>query len=70
MTAKKTAKELFSELPYPYNMQAIQNTKALNLLDKYDTISHALMTSFVWINTDQGVEYWEELHIKLIKEGK
>lgn len=61
----KTIKEWFNTLEEPYKTQALKNTKADILSEKAEDLSDALLRAFIWIDSPEGHEYWDELEDSL-----
>lgn len=64
-----TRLEALTALTAPYAEQAISYTYPDSLHDIVDNISSALSSSFVWDDTTEGFDYWEEKHIALKNLG-
>lgn len=61
----KTQKEYLELLEEPYRTKALEQMKYP--LAICSSISDALMGAFIWKDSYEGADYWEELHDKLIK---
>ena len=59
----KTIKEWLSELPEPERSQSLKNLK--NQKNKEaDSMPDAILSAFVWSETEQGRKYWERIRNK------
>lgn len=59
---KKTIKEWLEELPEPYRTQALNNADEVLLECTEETQSEALKGAFMWFTTEEGHDYWSQLH--------
>lgn len=65
-----TAKDLIQKAEEPYRTQMLENSNVLVLLsENFTKLSYLLGYLFVWVNTEQGYEYWEKYYDNLIKKG-
>lgn len=61
-----TIRDWLKRLPEPYKKQALMNTYifgAEGLDIKVLTIYDALMEAFNWCSTDEGFDYWDNVHL-------
>lgn len=59
----KTAKQWFLEiLPIEKSSLAINNTGEDRLKLTYENFCEALVSSFIWIKSPQGQEYWQNVY--------
>jgi hypothetical protein len=66
----QTIEQHFNQLLEPYKGQAIENTDKYFRGRKCESLSDALYIAFVWKDTEQGHEYWNELHADACKLRK
>lgn len=59
---EKTIREWLEELPEPYRTQALENTSKTNLQIFVSNIKTAIQFAFIWSDSDQGHNYWSDLH--------
>jgi hypothetical protein len=65
----KTIKQWFNELPEPQRTQALKNTHKNTLRKKESNMSSALLSSFNWSGTEEGLDYWDNLcHLYATRE--
>lgn len=58
----KTIKEWIEELPEPYRTRSIENTEDELLLERVESLKRAVKCAFVWRNSTQGHQYWEDFY--------
>jgi hypothetical protein len=63
----KTIKKYLGKLPEPYRTQAIENSKDWSNKLEVESLSQAISNAFIWNNTPQGHNYWENFVINLKK---
>jgi len=66
----KKAIEWFNDLEEPYKKQAIVNTDPKRLEGMSSSLPNALLSSFMFAETFQGVKYWNDLLKKLEENEK
>ena len=57
-TQMKTIKELYETLPEPYRTQAINNS--YNKDEMFSSLYDALLSGFLWSETPEGFDYWND----------
>lgn len=69
----KTIKEWLSELPEPHKTEAIEEAERLSP----DTLNHitlslsdTILKMFLWVDSKQGTEYWDNVYMHSISAGK
>ncbi len=67
--AEKTIKEWFNTLPEPYRCEAFKNTSPDILEGTQPDLPTALSESFHWWDTNEGGEYWEQLHQRILNRS-
>lgn len=60
----KTVKEWLEELPEPYRNKALHNMKHPNKCI-VTNIKDAIMGAFVWSESKEGHDYWDNLYSSL-----
>lgn len=63
---KKTAREWFAELPQPTREKALANTDKIPLLSKYESLDEALVGSFDWTGSPEGITFWGNVYDKVL----
>lgn len=58
----KTILEYLKELEEPYKTQALNNTSDEILKEDVKTLEEAIKLAFVWEKSQQGWNYWNEVH--------
>lgn len=58
----KTIREYLNELLEPYRTQALANTNEMKLNCYAIGLEQAVKTAFVWIESHEGHDYWQDLH--------
>ena len=61
----KTILEWLQELPEPYRSESIDNVTKAKRMEKRKCLEDALLSAFLWEETKQGWEYWDNLHTKI-----
>jgi len=61
----KTVKQWLETLQEPYRSKALKNMTADE--DKRDSLSSAIRAAFVWSATEEGFDYWDEVHLNILK---
>lgn len=60
-----TAKQALKKLPFPYNVMAIKEAEKIetDIEEDYRSAAHAIVTSFLWHNTEIGDAYfWDAIY--------
>lgn len=61
----KTIEEYLNELPQPYKQQALINMEAEEATSLEKDLKDALQFAFVWKESPEGFDYWDNLYISL-----
>ena len=65
---EKTIEQWFQELPEPYRTQTLENCEKQSTIDwnaadaTCDKLSDAVALGFLWQDTPEGEEYWQEVY--------
>lgn len=62
---RRSIVQWFGLMPEPFASQAIKNTPKHRHGNETSTMSGALMMGFMWGKTEQGFQYWDDLHRKI-----
>ena len=60
MKEPKTLQQWFEEIPEPYRTQAIANIPDKRKTQTYHSLADAVVMGFLWVDSPQGDEYWDE----------
>lgn len=60
----KSRKAWFETLPEPQRAMAIRNTKPGKLKENVINLLSALDGGFMWVETTEGHQFWEEIYLK------
>lgn len=66
----KTVRQHFESLPEPYRQQAIDNTSKYYLEYEELSLDLALKRCFIWDNTEQGFDYWNEFYNNMYRQTR
>lgn len=58
----KTYYDWLSELPEPYRVKALSNTKIDKLKSPCANLQNAVGSSFIWKHSPEGTKYWATLY--------
>jgi hypothetical protein len=58
----KTIREWFNELPDGYKELALKNCRTTMLDTVQKDMISALARGFVWVKSDEGYEFWQEVY--------
>lgn len=65
-----TINEWLKQLPEPQQTEAIDNVVAqnrANLAKRTSSLPVAISSGFMWFKTEQGLEYWQEVHDRAMR---
>lgn len=62
-----TIKHWLNTLPDPYKEQALKNTSKSRLDKTTSSLSVALTQAFIWSETPEGINYWNDVKFKAQK---
>lgn len=62
----KTIQQHLEKLKEPYKTKAIQNTHQRTLETKADSLIEAIKFAFLWENTLEGFNYWDNVHSEIL----
>lgn len=48
-----------------YRDNVAKQDSGVNMIDRKDLDSYAFHSSFIWVDTPEGYDYWRNLYIKL-----
>lgn len=66
----KTIKKWLEELPEGYKELALANAKENVLNNKKDDMCDAISSSFIWSNSSQGRDFWENVYFHFSNESE
>lgn len=66
----KTIKEWLETLEEPYKTQAFINTSNEMLEEETINLSYALLDGFIWSDSPEGSEYWDNVHTQIELDNK